>query len=58
MYDQSDEAVAEVLALSPRPASPPEFALSALLVGATAVAPAVTPPEAEAPQWEDVILPS
>ena len=50
--------MAEVPALSPRLAGPPESALSALLVGATAVAPTVTPPEAEDPQSEDVVLPS
>ena len=50
--------MAEVPALSPWPAGPPKSALPALLVGAAAVAPAVTPPEAEDPQWEDVILPS
>ena len=56
----------------PRPAGPPhppEAAVTvvppvspelteALLVGAAAVTPAVTPPEAEDPQWEDVVLPS
>ena len=57
-YDQSSVAVAGVPARSPRPAHPPESALSALLVGAATVAPAVTPPEAEDPQWEDVVLPS
>ena len=54
-YDQS--SVAGVPARSPRPprpAGPPESALSALLVGATAV----TPPKAEDPQWEGVVLPS
>ena len=30
----------------------------ALLVGAAAVTPAVTLPEAKDPQWEDVVLPS
>ena len=35
----------------------PELA-EALLVGATAVTPAVTPPKAKDPQWEDVVLPS
>ena len=50
--------MAEVPALSPLPALPPKPALSALLVGAAAMAPTVTPPEAEDPQWEDVILPS
>ena len=50
--------MAEVPALSPRPVGPPESTLLALLVGATAVAPAVTPPEAEDPQWDDVVLPS
>ena len=29
-----------------------------LLVGAAAVTPAMTPPKAEDPQWEDVVLPS
>ena len=43
--------MAEVLALSPQPAGPPESAMSALMVEAAIVAPAVTPPEAEAPQW-------
>ena len=59
-------------ARSPRPAGPPhppkavvttippmspELA-EALLMGAAAVTPAVTPPEAEDPQWEDIVLPS
>ena len=35
----------------------PELA-KALLVGAAAKTPTVTPPEAEDPQWEDVVLPS
>ena len=35
----------------------PELA-ETLLVGAAAVTPAVTPPKAEDPQWEAVILPS
>ena len=48
-YDQSGVAVAVVPALSPRPAVPPEPALSALLAGVGAVAPTETPPEAEAP---------
>ena len=62
-YDQSGVDVAVVSALSPWPPWPagppvsPELA-EALLVGAAAVTPAVTPPEAEDPQWEDVILPS
>ena len=59
--DQSGVTVAMVPALSPRPtgpAHPPETAVSALLVGATAMALAVTPPEAEAPQWQDVVLAS
>ena len=49
-YDQS--GVAGVPARSPRPAGPPESPklAEALLVGAAAVAPAGTPPEAEAPQ--------
>ena len=53
-YDQSGVAVAVVPALSPRPprsAGPPvspELA-EALLVGAAAVTPAVTPPEAKDP---------
>ena len=57
-YDQSGVAMAGVPALSPRPPQPtgppmsPELA-EALLVGATAV----TPPEAEAPQWPDDVLP-
>ena len=50
--------MAEVPALSPLPAGPPESPLSDLLVGAAAVAPAMTPPEAEDPQWEEVVLPS
>ena len=65
-------AVAGVTARSPWPAGPPhppeatvtavppvspELA-EALLVGAAAVTPAMTPPEAEDPQQEDVILPS
>ena len=67
-YDQSGVAVARVPARSPRPAGPPhppEAAVTivppmspelaeALLVGAAAV----TPPKAEDPQWEDVVLPS
>ena len=55
-YDQSGIAVAGVPARSPRPAGPPESPelAEALLVGAAAV----TPPEAEDPQWEDVVLPS
>ena len=70
-YDQSGVAVAGVPSQSPRPprpASPPhplEAAVTAvppmspelaeaLLVGAAAV----TPPKAEDPQWEDVVLPS
>ena len=54
-YDQSGVAVAGVPARSPRPPWPvgppesPELA-KALLVGATTVAPAGTPPDAEAPQ--------
>ena len=42
--------MAEVSTLSPLSALPPEAALSALLAGAAAVALAVTPPKAEAPQ--------
>ena len=60
-YNQSSVAVARVPARSPRPprpAGPPESALSALLVGAAAMTPAVTPPEAEDPQREDIVLPS
>ena len=68
-YDQSGVAVARVPARSPWPPSPPESVVTAippvspelaeaLLVGAAAVTPAVTPPEAEDPQWEDVVLPS
>jgi hypothetical protein len=57
-YDQSGVAVARVPARSPRPPHPPESALSALLVGAAAVAPAMTPPEAEDPQQEDIVVPS
>ena len=58
-YDQSGVAGAVVLALSPwppRPAGPPESSelAEAQLVGAATV----TPPKAEDPQWEDVILPS
>ena len=49
-YDQSGIARAVVPALSPLPTLPPKAALSALLAGAAAVAPAGTPPEAEAPQ--------
>ena len=51
-YDQSGVAMAGVPARSPRPASPPKSPklAKALLVGATVVAPAETPPEAEAPQ--------
>ena len=51
-YDQSSVTVTVVPALSTRPALPalpPEPALSALLAGAATVAPAGTPPEAEAP---------
>ena len=60
-YDQS--GVAGVPARSPRPprlASPPESPVLAetQLVGATVVTPAVTPPEAEDPQREDIVLPS
>ena len=51
------------------PPHPPEATVTAVppmspklaeapLVGAAAVTPAVTPPEAEDPQWEDVVLPS
>ena len=51
------------------PPHPPEAAVTAvppmspelaevLLVGAAAVTPTVTPPEAEDPQWEDIVLPS
>ena len=50
--------MAEVPTLSPRLVDPPESALSALLVGAAAVTPTVTPPKARDPQWEDVVLPS
>ena len=60
-YDQSGVAVAGVPARSPWPpwpTSPPVSALSALLVGAAHVAPAVTPPKAKDPQREDIILPS
>ena len=71
-YDQSGVAVAGVSARSPwppRPAGPPESTVTAvppmspelakaLLMGATAITPVVTPPEAEDPQWEDVVLPS
>ena len=71
-YDQNDVAVARVLARSPRPprpAGPPKSAMTvvllvspelaeALLVGAAAVTPTVTPPKAKDPQWEDVVLPS
>ena len=39
------------------PPMSPELA-EALLVGAAIVTPAMTPPEAEDPQWEDVVLPS
>ena len=61
-----------VPARSPRPTRPthppdtavmavppmsPELAM-ALLVGAAAVTPPVTPPEAKDPQWEDVVLSS
>ena len=59
--DQSSVAVAGVPARSPpppRPTGPPEAALSDLLVGAADVAPAVTTLEAEAPQWEVIVLPS
>ena len=70
--EQSGVAVAGVPARSPRPAGPPhspEAAVTtippvspklaaALLVGAAAVAYAMTPPEAESPQWEDIILAS
>ena len=56
-YDQS--SVAGVPARSPRPPRPagppksPKLAEALLVVAA-----AVTPPEAEDPQWEDVVLPS
>ena len=67
-YDQSGVAVARVPTWSPWPTGPPhppEAAVTAvppvspelaeaLLVGAAAV----TPPEAEDPQREDVVLPS
>ena len=70
--EQSGVAVAGVPARSPRPAGPPhspEAAVTtippvspklaaALLVGAAAVTPPVTPPEAKDPQWEDIVLPS
>ena len=71
-YDQSGVAVARVPARSPRPAGPPhpleatmtavplmspELA-EALLVGAATGTPAVTPLEAEDPQWDDIVLPS
>ena len=39
------------------PPMSPELAM-ALLVGAAAVTPPVTPPEAEDPQREDIVLPS
>ena len=70
--EQSGVAVAGVPARSPRPTGPPhppkaavtvvppmspELA-AALLVGAAAVTPPVTPPEAEDPQREDIVLPS
>ena len=47
-------------ARSPWPADPPKSPelAEALLVEADAVAPAGTPPEPEAQQWEDVVLPS
>ena len=71
-YDQSGVAAAGVPAQSPRPAGPPhppEAAVTAappvspelakaLLVGAAAMTPAMTPPEVEDPQWEDIVLPS
>ena len=73
-YDQSGIAVVGVPARSPWPTSPPhplEAAVTAvspvspelaeaLLVGAAAVTPTVTPPEAAlvVPVWEDVVLPS
>ena len=64
--------MAGVPARSPQPAGPPhppEAAVTivppvspklakALLVGAAAVTPPVTPPEAKDPQWEDVVLSS
>ena len=64
--------MAGVPARSPWPAGPPhppEAAVTAvppvspelaeaLLVGVAAVTPAVTPPKAKDPQWEDVVLPS
>ena len=59
--DQSGIAMAGLPTRSPwppQPAGPPESTLSALLVGAAVMAPAVTPPKAENPQWEDVVLPS
>ena len=71
-YDQSGVAVAGVPTRSPpppQPADPPKSTVmaippmspelaKALLVGATAVTPTMTPPEAEDPQREDVVLPS
>ena len=71
-YDQSGIAVARVPARSPwpaQPAHPPEAVVTAvppmspklaeaLLVGAAAMTPAMTPPEVEDPQWEDIVLPS
>ena len=57
-YDLS--GVAGVPARSPRSADSPESPrlAKALLVGAAAVPPAGTPPDAEAPQWLDDVLPS
>ena len=60
--------MAGVPARSPWPASPPhppEAVVTAvppmspeLAKALLAMTPAVTPPEAEDPQWEDIILPS
>jgi len=44
-------------AMTAVPPVSPELA-KALLVGAVAVTPAMTPPEAKDPQWEDIVLPS
>jgi hypothetical protein len=71
-YDQSGVAATRVPARSPRhpqPAGPPDAIVTAvppvspelakaLLVAAATMTHMVTPPKAEDPQWEDIVLPS
>ena len=52
-----EAVVTAVPPVSPELAKAPKSAV-ALLAEAAAMTPAVTPPEAEDPQWEDVVLPS